>query len=50
MLWALVILLILAWCFGFVTHMAGAMIHLLLVAAAALTLMNLLLSGRRSII
>jgi hypothetical protein len=50
MLWTVFILLIILWGWGFVTQIAGGMIHLLLVAAAAVALMNLLLSGRRSAI
>jgi hypothetical protein len=50
MLWTVFILLIILWGWGFVTQIAGGMIHLLLVAAAAVALMNLLLSGRRSVI
>jgi uncharacterized protein DUF5670 len=48
MLWAVLILLLNLWVFGWVTQVAGGMIHLLLVAAAALALINILLSGRRS--
>ena len=50
MLWTVFILLIILWGWGFVTQIAGGMIHLLLVAAAAVALMNLLLSGRRNVI
>lgn len=50
MFWGIVVLLIVVWAWGFVTHAAGAMIHLLLVAAAAVALLIILLSGRRSII
>ena len=48
MLWAVLILLLSLWVFGWVTQVAGGMIHLLVVAAAALALINILLSGRRS--
>ena len=48
MLWAVFIVLLSLWVFGWVTQVAGGMIHLLLVAAAALALINILLSGRRS--
>jgi uncharacterized protein DUF5670 len=50
MLWTVFVLLIILWGWGFVTQIAGGMIHLLLVAAAAVALMNLLLSGRRNVI
>jgi hypothetical protein len=47
MLWAVCVGLILLWAWGFVTQSAGSMIHLLLVAAAAVALINILTSGRR---
>jgi len=50
MLWTVFILLIILWGWGFVTQIAGGMIHLLLVAAAAVALINFLLSGRQSVI
>ncbi|HEX2260751.1 MAG TPA: lmo0937 family membrane protein [Candidatus Binatia bacterium] len=49
MLWAVFIVLLSLWVFGWVTQVAGGMIHLLLVAAAAVALINILLSGRRSV-
>ena len=49
MLWAVFIVLLSLWVFGLVTQVAGGMIHLLLVAAAAVALMSILLSGRRSV-
>jgi hypothetical protein len=49
MLWAVFIILLSLWVFGWVTQVAGGMIHLLLVAAAAVALINILLSGRRSV-
>ena len=48
MLWAVFIVLLSLWVLGWVTQVAGGIIHLLLVAAAALALINILLSGRRS--
>jgi Family of unknown function (DUF5670) len=48
MLWTVFIVLLGLWILGWVTQVAGGMIHLLLVAAAALALINILLSGRRS--
>jgi hypothetical protein len=47
MLWAASVVLIIVWGWGVVTQSAGAMIHLLLVAAAATALMSILLRGRR---
>jgi hypothetical protein len=49
MLWAVFIVLLSLWVFGWVTQVAGGMIHLLVVAAAASALINILLSGRRSV-
>jgi Family of unknown function (DUF5670) len=49
MLWAVFFVLLISWGFGLVTQVAGGMIHLLLVAAAAVALMSILLSGRRSV-
>ena len=48
MLWAVLIVLLSLWIFGLVTQVAGGVIHLLLVAAAAVALISILLSGRRS--
>jgi hypothetical protein len=41
MLWALVLLLVVLWLGGFVLHVAGALIHLLLVIAVVVALYNL---------
>ncbi|HEY7320666.1 MAG TPA: DUF5670 family protein [Candidatus Binatia bacterium] len=49
MLWVVFIVLLGLWVFGWVTQVAGGMIHLLLVAAAALGLINILLSGPRRV-
>ena len=49
MLWTVFIVLLGLWIFGLVTQVAGGMIHLLLVAAAAVALINILLSGRRRV-
>ena len=50
MLWTVFVLLIILWGWGFVTQIAGGMIHLLLVAVAAVGLMKILLSGRQSVL
>lgn len=50
MLWAVFIVLLGLWGLGLVTQVAGEMIHLLLVAAAAVALINILLSGRRRVV
>ena len=49
MLWAGFVVLLSLWVFGLVTQVAGRMIHLSLVAAAAVGLISILLSGRRSV-
>jgi hypothetical protein len=49
MLWTLIVLLLLFWVLGFAFHVAGGIIHLLLVIAVVLFLVNLL-SGRRTAI
>jgi hypothetical protein len=49
MLWTLVILLLLFWIIGFAFDVAGGIIHVLLVIALVLFLVNLI-SGRRTIV
>ena len=49
MLWTLIVLLLLFWVLGFAFDVAGGIIHVLLVIAAVLFLVNLI-SGRRSVI
>ena len=49
MLWTLIVLLLLFWLLGFAFHVAGGIIHVLLVIAVVLFLVNLL-SGRRTAI
>jgi hypothetical protein len=49
MLWTLIGLLLLFWILGFAFHVAGGVIHLLLVIALVLFLVNLM-SGRRTAI
>jgi hypothetical protein len=47
MLWTLIVLLFLFWLLGFAFDVAGGIIHVLLVIAAVLILVNLI-SGRRT--
>ena len=47
MLWTLIVLLLLFWVIGFMFAVAGGLIHLLLVAVAALFLFNLIRNRRR---
>ena len=49
MLWTLIVLLLLFWVLGFSFHVAGGIIHVLLVIAVILFLVNLI-SGRRTAI
>ena len=49
MLWTLIVLLLLFWVLGLAFHIAGGIIHVLLVIAVVLFLVNLL-SGRRTAI
>jgi len=47
MLWTLFVVLLVLWLLGFSFHVAGGLIHLLLVIALAVLIVNLL-TGRRS--
>ncbi len=47
MLWAVFIIVLLLWLLGFSFHIAGSMIHILLVVALVVLIFNLF-SGRRS--
>jgi len=46
MLWTIVAILLILWLLGFSFHIAGGLIHLLLVVAVVVVLINLL-TGRR---
>jgi hypothetical protein len=46
MLWTIVVLLLILWLLGFSMHVAGGLIHLLLVIAVVVIIFRLL-SGRR---
>lgn len=46
-IWTLVVLLFVFWLIGFVAHVGGGLIHLLLVLALIVAAVNLL-TGRRS--
>ncbi|SET94401.1 lmo0937 family membrane protein [Paenibacillus sp. NFR01] len=41
MLWGLIGLIVLLWLFGFIFHVAGGLIHLLLIVAGILFIINL---------
>ena len=47
MLWTIFVVLVVLWLLGFSLHVAGGLIHLLLVVALVVLVINLL-SGRRS--
>jgi hypothetical protein len=47
MLWTIVAVLLILWLLGLSLHVAGGLIHLLLVVALAVVVINLL-SGRRA--
>ena len=49
MLWTLIVLLLLFWVLGFAFHVAAGIIHVLLVIALVLFIVNLV-SGRRTTI
>ncbi|MFB3853112.1 MAG: lmo0937 family membrane protein [Vicinamibacterales bacterium] len=49
MLWTLIVVLFVLWILGFALDVAGGLIHLLLVLAAILFLVNLL-TGRRTVV
>jgi hypothetical protein len=48
MLWAIFVILLVLWILGFSLHVAGSLIHLLLVLAVILLIFNLI-SGRRAV-
>ena len=47
MLWTIIVILFILWLLGFSFHIAGGLIHILIVVALVLLVFNLL-SGRRS--
>ena len=48
MLWTILVILLVLWLIGFLGHIGGGMIHLLLVIAAIVLVINLV-SGRRAV-
>jgi len=48
MLWTIFVVLVVLWLLGFSLHVAGGLIHLLLVVALIVLVINLL-SGRRAV-
>jgi len=49
MLWTIFVILVVLWLLGFSLHIAGSLIHLLLVVALIVLVINLV-SGRRSVL
>jgi hypothetical protein len=49
MLWTVFVILLVLWLLGFSLHIAGSLIHLLLVVALIVLVVNLI-SGRRSVL
>jgi hypothetical protein len=48
MLWTIFVILLILWILGFSFHIAGGLIHLLLVIAVVVLIINLI-SGRRAL-
>ncbi len=48
MLWTIVVILLIMWLLGFSFHIAGGLVHLLLVLALVAVIINLL-RGRRTV-
>jgi hypothetical protein len=48
MLWTIMVILLVLWLLGLIGHVGGGLIHLLLVVAAIVLVINLL-SGRRAV-
>ncbi|HEY5404675.1 MAG TPA: lmo0937 family membrane protein [Pyrinomonadaceae bacterium] len=48
MLWTILVILLVLWLLGFIGHVGGGLIHILLVIAAIVLVINLL-SGRRAV-
>jgi hypothetical protein len=49
MLWTIFVILLVLWLLGFSLHIAGGLIHILLVVALVILIFNLV-SGRRGIV
>jgi hypothetical protein len=49
MLWTIFVILLVLWLLGFTLHIAGGLIHILLVVALIVLVINLI-SGRRSVL
>ncbi len=49
MLWTVLVVILLLWVLGFSLHIAGGLIHLLLVVALVVLIFNLLVGRRRTL-
>ena len=49
MLWTIFVILLIMWLLGFSFHVAGSLIHLLLVIAVVVLIVNLLTGRRRAV-
>jgi len=49
MLWTIFVILLILWLLGFSLHIAGGLIHILLVVAVIVLIFNLI-SGRRTVL
>lgn len=45
-LWTVVVVIVVLWLLGFILHVGGALIHLLLIVALIVLLYNLFVGGR----
>ncbi len=48
MLWTIIVILVVLWLIGFLMHIGGGLIHIVLVIAVILFIVNLL-SGRKTV-
>ena len=48
MLWTILVIIVILWLLGFLTHMGGNLVHLLLVVALIVLIIQLV-SGRRGV-
>ena len=48
MLWTIIVILVVLWLIGFIAHIGGGLIHLLLVIAVIVLIINLI-QGRRGL-
>ena len=48
MLWTIIVILLVLWLIGFLSHLGGGLIHLILVVALVVFLINII-TGRRTV-